>query len=129
MAGYDEQVFYHDMQAGADGYVTVALVNRGYDGGRGLGVYVRYRQAELPRFTQWKMVGAGEYVTGLEPANCGVEGRAKDRAEGLLQFLAPGEELPVEVASWMAEEIDACVTASQVAKSTATKRTSLAPSS
>jgi len=114
VAGYEEQVFYHDMQADADGYVTVALVNRGYDGGRGLGVYVRYRQAELPRFTQWKMVGAGEYVTGLEPANCGVEGRAKDRAEGLLQFLEPGEERSYHVEVGVldgAEEIDTCVTA------------------
>lgn len=92
VAGYEEQVFYHDMVADDDGYVTVALINRGFWQGRGLGVYVRYRQAELPRFTQWKMVGAGEYVTGLEPANCGVEGRDKDRGDGLLQFLEPGEE-------------------------------------
>ncbi len=114
VAGYEEQVFYHDMQTDADGYVTVALVNRSFDGGRGLGVYVRYRQAELPRFTQWKMVGAGEYVTGLEPANCGVEGRAKDRAEGLLQFLEPGEERSYHVEVGVldgAEEIDACVAA------------------
>ena len=67
------------------------LANRAYDGGQGLGVYLRYRQAELPRFTQWKMVCAGTYVTGLEPANCLVEGRDKDRARGILQFLEPGE--------------------------------------
>jgi hypothetical protein len=89
--GYQEQVFYHDMAA-EDGYVTVVLANRGFEGGRGLGAYVRYRQAELPRFVQWKMVGAGTYVTGLEPGNCLVEGRDKDRARGILQFLEPGEE-------------------------------------
>jgi hypothetical protein len=55
-------------------------------------VYVRYRLAELPRFIQWKMVGVGTYVTGLEPANCLVEGRDKDRARGILQFLEPGEQ-------------------------------------
>ena len=114
VAGYEEQVFYHDMTAASDGYVTVALVNRGFDGGRGLGVYLRYRQAELPRFTQWKMIGAGEYVTGLEPANCGVEGRDKDRAEGRLEFLEPGEQrsyhLEVGVLDGI-EEIDAQVAA------------------
>jgi len=33
--------------------------------------------------------GQGAYVLGLEPSNCGVEGRAKDRARGVLQFLDP----------------------------------------
>lgn len=90
--GYQEQVFYHEMAAAEDGYVTVILANRGYQGGQGLGIYLRYRQAELPRFVQWKNVCAGTYVTGLEPANCGVEGRDKDRQNGTLQFLQPGEE-------------------------------------
>jgi hypothetical protein len=90
--GYDEQCFYYDMIADEQGYVTVVLANRAYGDGRGLGAYVRYRQAELPQFTQWKMVCAGTYVTGLEPANCKVEGRDKDRERGILQFLEPGEE-------------------------------------
>jgi len=90
--GYAEQCFYHEMRAGEDGYVTVVLANRAFGGGQGLGIYLRYRQAELPRFTQWKMVGAGTYVTGLEPANCGVEGRDIDRASGKLQFIKPGEQ-------------------------------------
>jgi len=90
--GYVEQCFYHDMLAAPDGYVTLVIANRAFNNGQGLGAYIRYRQAELPRFTQWKMVGAGTYVTGLEPANCWVEGRDKDRARGILQFLEPGEE-------------------------------------
>ncbi|HHX42739.1 MAG TPA: aldose 1-epimerase family protein [Chloroflexi bacterium] len=90
--GYEEQVFYHEMAADAEGYVTVILANRGFEDGKGLGIYLKYRQAELPRFSQWKMVAAGTYVTGLEPANCLVEGRAKDRERGILQFLEPGEQ-------------------------------------
>jgi hypothetical protein len=89
--GYQEQCFYHDMAADAQGFVTMVLANRAYGGGQGLGVYLKYRQAELPLFTQWKMVCAGTYVTGLEPANCQVEGRDVDRARGNLQFLEPGE--------------------------------------
>jgi len=57
-----------------------------------LGLYVQYRQKELPKFTQWKMVGEGEYVLGMEPANCLVQGRAKERERGTLQFLEPGEK-------------------------------------
>jgi len=89
--GYTEQVFYHDMQADDEGYVTVVLANRAFADGRGLGAYVKYRKNELPRFTQWKEVCAGTYVTGLEPCNAGVEGRAKDRSDGTLPFLQPGE--------------------------------------
>ena len=92
VGGYAEQCFYHDMVAGEDGFVTVLLANRGYNAGQGLGISLRYRQAELPQFTQWKNVCAGEYVTGLEPANCRVQGRDVDRANGILQFLEPGEE-------------------------------------
>ena len=91
VSGYAEQCFYHDMLPDQEGYVTVLLANRSYNNGQGLGAYLRYRQAELPLFTQWKEVCAGTYVTGLEPANCWVEGRDKDRAEGRLQFLEPGE--------------------------------------
>ena len=90
--GYKEQCFYHDMAADAEGFVTVLLVNRAFNNGQGLGVYLKYRQAELPKFTQWKQVGAGTYVTGFEPANCWVEGRAKERERGTLQFLKPGEQ-------------------------------------
>ncbi|MHB0857948.1 MAG: aldose 1-epimerase family protein [Anaerolineae bacterium] len=89
---YQEQCFYHDMATDAAGFVTALLVNRAFENGKGLGIYLKYRQAELPRFTEWKMVCAGTYVTGFEPANCLVEGRDKDRARGILQFLEPGEQ-------------------------------------
>jgi len=38
-------------------------------------------------------MGEGTYVVGLEPANCWVQGRAHDRQQGVLQFLAPGERV------------------------------------
>ena len=91
VSGYKEQVFYHDMQADAAGYVTATLVNPGFSGGQGLGVYARYRQQELPRFIEWKMTGEDVYCVGMEPANCLVEGRDKDRERGILQYLAPGQ--------------------------------------
>lgn len=89
--GYREQVFYHTALADGEGYVTAALVNPAFDDGQGLGVFVRYRQAELPRLIEWKMTGEDVYTLGIEPANCLVEGRAKERAEGRLQFLQAGE--------------------------------------
>jgi hypothetical protein len=101
VAGYREQVFFHDVRADGKGWCQVGLVNRGFSGGRGLGVVIRYRQRELPCFTEWKMIGEGLYVLGLEPGNAYPLGRARERQEGRLQLLKPGEErefaLEVEV--------------------------------
>ena len=91
MQGYAEQVFFHAPRADQGGMVTAAIVNRALDGGQGLAAYVRYRQAELPNLIEWKQMGMGTYVVGLEPANCLVMGRAAERKRGTLQMLAPGE--------------------------------------
>jgi hypothetical protein len=87
--GYREQVFYHEMEADNDGEVRVALINRALDGG--LGVYLKYHQKTLPHLVQWKQLGYGTYVLGIEPANCHVEGIAAERASGRLQILQPSE--------------------------------------
>ena len=43
------------------------------------------------------MCGEGTYVMGLEPSNCGVEGRAKERERGTLQYIEPGGRRHYEV--------------------------------
>ncbi len=88
--GFQEQVYYHRLGQDSTGFTWVALVNRTL--AQGLGVYVKYRPGQLSQFTQWKMLGQGTYVLGFEPANCRVEGRAKERERGTLQNLAPQEE-------------------------------------
>ena len=89
--GISEEVFYHDMEPDAEGYVSVILANHDYDNGRGLGLLQRYQARNLPCFNQWKMCGESTYVMGLEPGNCNVQGRAKAREEGVLRHLQPGE--------------------------------------
>lgn len=85
---YKEQVFYHTPKPAKDGRVTLGVVNHKLS----LGLYIRYPVKELPNLVQWKMMGEGSYVVGIEPANCQVEGRAVERKQGTLQFLAPGEK-------------------------------------
>lgn len=87
--GYHEKVYYHEMNADKDGSVYAALVNRTL--GEGFGIYVKYKKEELPRFVEWKMMGQGTYVVGMEPSNCFVDGRARERDRGTLTYLAPGE--------------------------------------
>ena len=89
--GFAERVYFHEMKAAKDGYVTVALVNEQLSGSP-FGVWVRYAYETLPRFTEWKMNGQGTYVCGLEPANCCVLGRAKEREARTLVYLEPDEE-------------------------------------
>ena len=89
--GFQEQVFYHYLEAGEDGRVRVGLNNPAFDGGRGLSLYVRYPLQEYPVLVEWKMMGDGMYVVGIEPANCHVGGRCQERERGTLQMLAPQE--------------------------------------
>lgn len=86
-AGYAEQVFFHEVNPDANGFATAAVVNDELK----LAGYVLYRQKELPNLTQWKQMGVGAYVLGVEPTNCSVLGRHAERERGTLQMLAPGE--------------------------------------
>ncbi len=94
---FGQQVYYHEMQADDDNHIHVALANRSFNNGQGLGLYMRYHKSQLPKFNQWKMNGEGTYVIGLEPANCWVEGRAKERKQGTLQHIEPGGRRHYEV--------------------------------
>ena len=53
---------------------------------------IHFDHKALPYFVQWRMLGKGEYVTGLEPANAPIDGRDKARASSQLPFLEPGEK-------------------------------------
>ena len=86
--GFSEQVYYHTLPLeNIQGLAAIRLVNQRL----GLAFKVSYRTAELPYLIQWKMMGQGEYVVGLEPANCFPEGQEKIARMGLLRQLAPGE--------------------------------------
>jgi len=85
--GFKEQVFLIDVRPDSFGYCNVALVNEELS----LGVYLKYRKSELPYLTEWRMLGEGVYVVGIEPGNAFVKGRAKEREEGRLQIIGPRE--------------------------------------
>ena len=91
--GYKEQAFIHNLPADAEGWASTKLVNPTL----GVWLSLRFRKESLPNLVQWKQMGQGAYVLGLEPANCGVEGRAKDRERGTLEFLELDESREFEV--------------------------------
>lgn len=83
--GYKEQCFYHDMPSLPGGETCVLLKNEALN----LAVWMKYNVNRLPVTTQWKCMASGDYALGIEPANCRVEGKAKERREGTLRFLEP----------------------------------------
>lgn len=86
-----EQVFTLDLHPDAEGYTSATLVNPRLDGG--LGLRLRFRKEQLPWMMEWRQLGQGTYVLGLEPANCPtIEGRAEAERRGTLPRLGPGEE-------------------------------------
>jgi len=84
---YPEQVFYHDLVADSAGNTYCALKNSKL----GLALKISFNQSELPFLTQWKSIASGDYVLGMEPGNCHVEGIEKERARGTLCVLKAGE--------------------------------------
>lgn len=90
VAGYKEQVFYHDVVEDENRHAWVGLVNKRFNDGHGIGLYVKYHKSQFPNLVQWKMMSEGTYVVGIEPANCHVEGRARERERGTLHFIESG---------------------------------------
>ena len=85
---FNEQVFYHKA-ASDENYDTCAgLINESIN----LGIYIRYNTRQLPRLIQWKSMKSGDYVLGIEPSNCLVEGRVKERERGTLESIPPMAE-------------------------------------
>jgi hypothetical protein len=80
------QGYEHDMAVDEEGNVPVAIVNPRIN----LGIYVVYNRAQLPRYIEWRMMGEGQYVVGIEPCtNLFVRDRV--RAAGELIVLQPGD--------------------------------------
>jgi hypothetical protein len=90
---YAEQVFYHNLKTDASGNTCVALMNHRLE----LGIALHFNKSQLFNFTQWKQMGEGEYVLGIEPCNCYVGGRLDPRNKDVLQYLEPGESKDFDI--------------------------------
>ena len=75
-AGFKEQVFYYE----ASGEKCHAGI---YNKKLKTGVKIHINSEQLPNIIQWKNAGMGDYVMGIEPANCFPEGREKQKEYGL----------------------------------------------
>lgn len=87
LPGIAEEVYYLSLNSDREGMSKVALVNSRL----GWGIYEKFDHRQLPNFIQWKNLGSGEYVMGLEVSNSFPDGRDIERAAGRLPFIQPGE--------------------------------------
>jgi hypothetical protein len=88
-AGCREENFHHTMASDEGGWAYCAMVNPAL--GDGLGLWVQFKADTLPFMNEWKMMGQGDYVVGMEPCNVPCQSRAALAESGMLATLAPGE--------------------------------------
>lgn len=89
---YKEQVFYHKMKGNHSGETEVTIRNLKIK----TAVTIRFNIKQLPYVTQWKMMGNGEYVLGIEPCNIPCKSRNVLRQENILPFLQPEESKNID---------------------------------
>jgi Domain of unknown function (DUF4432) len=95
-SGFREQVYEHEVEAGADGGAWAALVNPSFRhpaGAEGLGLKVAWDARAMPAFYEWQNLQEGNYVVGLEPATQLVATREEWKRRGELRFLKHGERV------------------------------------
>lgn len=91
--GIAERCYFHTMQPDENGEVRAEIWNEKLH----FGSFIQYKFEQLPYFTQWKMMGAQNYVNGLEPSNAPLASRNQLREQNQLPMLEPGQEKVFEV--------------------------------
>lgn len=86
---YEEMCYYHTLKPYADNHSVVAIFNPNLD----LGIAIDVDLSTLDHFVQWKMMGAGDYVMGLEPGNVTIDGIADAIENGSMKYLDAGESV------------------------------------
>jgi hypothetical protein len=89
-ADFREQVYQHDVVAGADGMAPAMLINPVLGAG-GFGIRLDFDRNALPCLIEWQCLQSGLYVLGIEPSTNHVLGRRFAEARGELIELQHGE--------------------------------------
>ena len=63
----------------------------------GIGASITYRKDQLPALGEWRCLASGDYVIGIEPGLCGVDGRTELLKTGRATILKPGESIKTRI--------------------------------
>lgn len=102
--GFEEKVFYHDLNTDSSGNTAVGLYNPSLRDA--FGVYIRFNKNQLPVLTQWKQMGQQDYVLGLEPGTNKTLGYAHAREHEKLVMLEPGDNYGFNLEIGMIENLE-----------------------
>ena len=94
--GEEERVFFQKMRKEH----RATLENREL----GISMTISWSGDTLPILSQWRSMASGDYVLGLEPANCYIKGRHDERENGTLPVLRAFETIRNEVRIEFMEE-------------------------
>lgn len=95
--GFGQLVYEHRLRQPDAGRASIGIANPDWEPTGGIAVSVEFDPRQLPHLWQWRMLAPGMYLTGLEPATCGILGRAAERERGTLVTLQPGERRSFDV--------------------------------
>ena len=90
---YEEMCYYHKLKPDVNNHSTVAVYNPELE----LGIAIENDLTTLDHFVQWKMMGAGDYVMGLEPGSSTIDGIEDAIENGSMKYLEPGESREYEL--------------------------------
>lgn len=90
---YPERCYFHKLRKDENDRCQYTLYNEK----RQIGVRVQYNGNDLPYFCEWKMLGKGEYVLGLEPMNIFLDGPSIGEEGCMAPVLTPGESKVYEI--------------------------------
>lgn len=92
-ANYKEIVYLHKPETDQDGTASCVFLNHR----NGLRMGLKWDGNTLPFLTQWKMLGQGEYVSGIEPGNCFPMGRENEIKQNRMTLLQSFEEISLSL--------------------------------
>ena len=91
--GYEENVFIHKLKHDEDNRVWAGLYNEHLQ----LGISISFDAGMLENMLQWKSMKSGDYVMGLQPANCYANGKGYEIENGSLKKIKPFEKKEFEL--------------------------------
>ncbi|KXA99206.1 hypothetical protein AKJ41_05815, partial [candidate division MSBL1 archaeon SCGC-AAA259O05] len=92
---FEDRTYEHKMRSEENEHCKVRLINPDLE--NGLGLEIRFKKSQLPYLVEWKYLNKGEYVLGLEPANCPFKDKSELREKGELPILGPQESQEYEI--------------------------------
>ncbi|HHW31121.1 MAG TPA: DUF4432 family protein [Clostridiaceae bacterium] len=85
--------YLHDIESDENGFVTVKIENKKH----GFGVYIKFKKDTLPYCNIWKSVATGRYTLSVQPSNCQLLNRVKERENGTLKKISSFDQVKHKV--------------------------------